>query len=242
MTWAAVVGRGVRKLRRLPQSAALGAPRRRLPSLTTFPERARSPLVVSLLAIAGVLVLLLRSELDGFWRFGIAATFLGPVPAALTKTDFQALRALPLVVGLLTLSDPGPRGDRPSPPREAPVGGADGGRPRGGLARLARPLHAYLPYPRPPSEAARLGCTGLHRRRSRRPTTAVHSARRPRRSFGTREWYADLHHLPRDRIVSLPAGERPPSGVISLRHGRSSAASPCKFISVVGSNWLARAS
>ena len=237
MSWAAVVGRGLENY-----AGYLNLPHWVLHGDATVthhvPGTGSLPLVVALLAIAGV-VLLIRSGLDGFWRFALAMTFLGPVPAALTKSDFQALRALPLVVGLLTLSIPALAAiDRALRARRrwaVPTVVALAAVWLGWLAHFTHTFHTRGPERRFDSAVPVFIAEALAGQRQ------LYTAPGDLVAASHARWYEDLHHLPRDRIVFLHAGGRPPSGVIVFGTG-DECSFPCEFISVVGSNWLARAS
>jgi hypothetical protein len=60
--------------------------------------------VVAVLAIVGSALALVRGDL--FWRYVLVALLLAPIPAALTKDRFYALRLVPVAVLLLVLSIP----------------------------------------------------------------------------------------------------------------------------------------
>jgi 4-amino-4-deoxy-L-arabinose transferase-like glycosyltransferase len=196
------------------------------------------PLVVALLAAAGVVLLVARSGLDGFWRFTLAATLLGPVPAALTDTAFHSLRSLPLVVGLLTLSVPAlaelDRGLRGGRRWALPVTAVLAVAWLGWLAQFTRTFEATGPDRRfdraVPVFLARALASDERVYTAPGDLVAVAHAR----------WYADLHDVPRRRVVDLPAGARPPSGAIVLGTAYD-CGFPCRVLDAEGSNWLARA-
>jgi hypothetical protein len=62
--------------------------------------------VVAVLALIGMAVVLLRARGDLFWRYVLVALVLAPVPAAITKDRFYALRLVPVAVLLLVLAIP----------------------------------------------------------------------------------------------------------------------------------------
>lgn len=61
---------------------------------------------VAILAVAGVVLVLLRERADRWWRFVLLATLLVPVPAALTVDRFNAIRLAMLPVFLIVLAIP----------------------------------------------------------------------------------------------------------------------------------------
>jgi len=58
------------------------------------------------LALAGVVLVLLRERASPFWRYVLLATLLVPIPAALTVDRYNAIRLAVLPVLLLTLAIP----------------------------------------------------------------------------------------------------------------------------------------
>ena len=62
--------------------------------------------VAVLLAIAGVVLVLVRQRRDLWWRYVLVVTVLAPIPAALTKDRFYGLRLVPLFVLLVVLTFP----------------------------------------------------------------------------------------------------------------------------------------
>ena len=210
------------------------------PTITQHvPGTGSLPLVVALLAIAGLARLLLRSELDGFWRFTLAATLLGPVPAALTTSDFHSLRALPLVIGLLTFSIPAlqtiDRAVRERRRWAVPTVVALAAVWLGWVAQFVRTYEARGPDRRLDEAVPVFIAEALARERilyvPPGDLVALTHAR----------WFQDVHDVPRDRVVMLPPGARPPAGSLVLGT-KNECRRPCTVVRVVGSNWLARAS
>jgi 4-amino-4-deoxy-L-arabinose transferase-like glycosyltransferase len=209
--------------------------------IVTFhvPGAGSLPLVVAVLAVAGALVLLVRSEFGGFWRFALAATLLGPVPAALTDAEFHSLRALPLVVGLLAFTIPAlaalDRAVRERRPWAVPTVLVLTVVWAAWLAQFTRTYHARGPDRRFDSAVPGFVARALA------AEPRLYTAPGDLIAVAHARWYGDLHDVPRDRIVNLPAGARPPSGSIVFGTDYE-CGFPCTVVDAVGSNWLARAS
>jgi hypothetical protein len=210
------------------------------PTITQHVPGAGSlPVVVALLGIAGLGRLLARSELDGFWRFTLAATLLGPVPAALTTSDFHSLRALPLVIGLLAFSIPALQAvDRGVTERRrwaVPAVVALAVLWLGWVAQFTRTYEAVGPDRRLDKAVPGFIAEALAEQRvlyvPPGDLVALTHAR----------WYQDVHGVPRDRVVMLAPGARPPAGSLVLGT-KDRCRRPCTVVRMVGSNWLARAS
>jgi hypothetical protein len=56
------------------------------------------------LALAGLVLVLVRCRADAFWRFAVAALVLSPVPAAFTIDRFHAVRLAPFAVMLVVVA------------------------------------------------------------------------------------------------------------------------------------------
>jgi len=166
---------------------------------------------VAILAVAGVVLVLLRERADRWWRFVLLATLLVPVPAALTVDRFNAIRLAMLPVFLIVLAIPA---------IDALVSGARRSWPARGVAALLA-LVLSIQF---------VQFLDIYRSRGPARLVLFDAGVEPllEEPFASGEtiyvdfddrgaqaqvrWHAAERGIPQNRIVRLPDGGIPPSG------------------------------
>ena len=194
---------------------------------------------IVVLALAGVVVVLVRHRHDLWWRYVLVATLVTPIPAALTVDRYNAIRLAALPIFVLVLAAPA-------------IAALLSAARRGWTARVAVAVLAasvgvqfaqFLDSYRTRGPGRLVlfeaGVAPLLEGAFERGET-IHVDVDDRGARAELFWYAAEHGIPRDRVVTVPDGAIPPVG--STVFGRFQECDyVCEEYARRDQYWLARA-
>ena len=196
-------------------------------------------LAVSLaLALAGVVLIVLRLRSDPFWRYALAALAVSPVPAAVTTDRFHALRLAPFAVLLVVVAIPAVDAATGIAVRTRWGRALAAGLVALAAVQLALFVHTYTVEGPRRTGRFEAGVPGLLARAWADGGT-VYLDYDDLEPLALARWYALASGIEQTRVVRLPDGGIPPASALAL--GRTQECDyVCVRVAESGEYWLAR--